>query len=351
MEFLFNYGLFLAKTATLVVAIIAVLIVIVAVGSRQRREGRGHIEVTDLGERYDEYRHQLEQVVLDEPARKLLHKAEQKAEKLKAKAAKSKKDEADSERRQRLYVLDFDGDIKASHTDALREAISAVLTLAEPRDEVLVRLESGGGMVHAYGLAASQLQRIRNANIPLTVAVDKVAASGGYMMACIANRIVSAPFAVIGSIGVMAQIPNIHRLLKKHDIDVELHTAGEFKRTLTVLGENTERGRQKFLEELEQTHQLFKQFVAEHRPQVEIDSIATGEIWYGSQALSRNLVDELVTSDEYLMSRREGCDIYQVSYVEKRHWQEKLGLSLEAGLDRLLLRWLGRAQQRSLNSH
>jgi serine protease SohB len=176
--------------------------------------------------------------------------------------------------------------------------------------------------------------------------VDRVAASGGYMMACIAQRIIAAPFAVIGSIGVMAQLPNFHRLLKKHDVDVELHTAGEFKRTLTVFGENTEKGRRKFLEELEDTHQLFKQFVAEHRPQLDIDGTATGEVWYGTQALARNLVDTIQTSDEFLLEHYKDNDLFLVRYVEKKPWQEKFGLAAEASVDRFIERWFHKLSSR-----
>jgi serine protease SohB len=190
------------------------------------------------------------------------------------------------------------------------------------------------------------LQRIVNAGLQLVVAVDKVAASGGYMMACIAQRIIAAPFAIIGSIGVMAQLPNFHRLLQKHDIDVELHTAGEFKRTLTVFGENTDSGRRKFIEELEDTHQLFKQFVAEHRPQIDIEASSTGEIWYGTQALERALVDVVQTSDEFLMERRADNDLFLVSYVEKKSWQEKLGFAAEASIDRAVGRWFQRLTRR-----
>lgn len=349
MEFLFNYGLFLAKAITVLVAIFIVLVLLVSL--RQRREHtHGHIEVTNLSERFEDYRRSLQNAVLSDAAHKKWIKRERKQEKQRQKTEKRQAHSDDggqeSTDKRRVYVLDFDGDMQASAADELRETISAVLTLAQPRDEVLLRLESSGGMVHSYGFAASQLERLRNAGIPLTVAVDKVAASGGYMMACIASRILAAPFAIIGSIGVMAQLPNFHRLLKKHDIDVELHTAGEYKRTLTMLGENTERGREKFLAELEETHQLFKTFVSEHRPQVDIDAAATGEIWYGRQAVERQLVDELSTSDAYLLGLREQADIFQVRYVEKRQWQEKLGLAAESTLDRLLLRWIHRGQQR-----
>ena len=220
-----------------------------------------------------------------------------------------------------------------------------MLTLATAMDEVVVKLESGGGMVHSYGLAASQLQRIRNRGVPLTVCVDKVAASGGYMMACIANKIIAAPFAMLGSIGVVAQLPNFNRLLKKHDVDFEMLTAGEYKRTLTLFGENTDKGREKFVEELEQTHELFKVFVQEHRPQVDIDRIATGEVWFGTQAIGKKLVDEINTSDQYLMDQRDSADLYEVRYVAKRSVQERLGLAAEGALSRTIERALAGLQQ------
>ena len=147
----------------------------------------------------------------------------------------------------------------AHEVESLREEITAIISIANPsKDKVLIRLESGGGVVHGYGLAASQLQRIKSAGIPLSVAIDKVAASGGYMMACVADEILAAPFAIVGSIGVIAQIPNFNKILKKNDVEFEQITAGEFKRTLTLFGENTDKAREKFREEIEQTHDLFK---------------------------------------------------------------------------------------------
>jgi serine protease SohB len=232
--------------------------------------------------------------------------------------------------------LDFHGDIKASANDGLRETISAVLTLATPKDEVVVKVESGGGMVHSYGLASSQLARITHKEIPLTVCVDKVAASGGYMMACVANKIVAAPFAILGSIGVVAQLPNFHRLLKKNDIDYEMFTAGEFKRTVTMFGENTEKGREKFVEDLEDTHVLFKDFVSEHRPQVDIGAVATGEVWFGRRAKAVNLIDVLQTSDEYLLDQVETADIFEIEYAVKKSLPEKLGIATQVAVERAL---------------
>ena len=226
----------------------------------------------------------------------------------------------------RLFVLDFHGSMDARETDSLREEISAILSIAKADDEVLLRLESGGGVVHGYGLAASQLDRLNKRQINLTVAVDKVAASGGYMMACIGNKIIAAPFAIVGSIGVIAQLPNFNRLLKKHNVDFEQFTAGEFKRTVTLFGENTDKGRDKFQQELEQTHQLFKRFVTEHRPQLDIQQVATGEHWFGYQALELQLVDAIQTSDDYIMAALTERQVYQVKYQLRKGMAEKVGI-------------------------
>lgn len=345
MEFLNDYGLFLAKTITFVVALLLIIGTLASIGSR-RREQDGHIEVTSLNDRFEDWEHQVKSVVLDEHGFKQERREQKKKHKAERKARK--KGESDGDK-PRLYVLDFDGDIKASAVEHLRHEISAILTVARDQDEVLVRLESPGGMVHSYGLAASQLARIRNRGIALTVVVDRVAASGGYMMACIANRILAAPFAIVGSIGVIAQLPNFHRLLKQHNIDFELHTAGEFKRTLTLFGENTEEGREKFREELEDTHDLFKAFVSEHRPQLAIERVATGEIWFGRQALDVALVDAIQTSDEYLLEKRVGSELFLVKYVARKTLAEKVGVAAHGAVDTAIGKWLSRLSQRPLS--
>lgn len=340
MEFLTEYGLFLAKTVTLIVGLLIVIAAIVNAGQRSRKEHHGELQVTLVNRKYDELEEALKSAVLDHDALKEEHKRKKKQEKLEKK--QHKKDKGSEERKKRIFVLDFDGDMKASAVSGLREEINAILTMAEQQDEVLVRLQSPGGLVHSYGLAASQLARITNKSIPLVIAVDEVAASGGYMMACIGNKILAAPFAIIGSIGVLAQLPNFNRLLKKHDIDYELFTAGEYKRTVTMFGENTEKGRQKFMEELEDTHELFKQFVSEHRPQVNLAEVATGEVWYGQRAIERNLVDDIQTSDEYLMAQRQDSEIYELKYTEKKSLQEKLGMAASHSVDSALSRFWDR---------
>ncbi len=324
LEFLFEYGLFLAKTVTILVAVLLVVVTVIGLGHKNRHTEQGHIEVVSLNTNIENITKTLKQVVMNPQALKLESKAEKKRDKEKTKVQKREAKSGDAERKQRVYVIDFEGDIQASAVAQLREEVTAVLSVAEESDEVVVRLESPGGVVHSYGLAASQLSRIVGKKIPLTVTVDKVAASGGYMMACIADKLIAAPFAILGSIGVVAQIPNFHRLLKNKEIDVEILTAGEYKRTLTMFGENTEKGREKFVEELEDVHSLFKDFVSENRPVVNTEEVATGEAWYGKRALDHKLVDALQTSDEYIYDKCQDADVFRVKYIEDRNRVDKM---------------------------
>ncbi len=346
MEFLTEYGLFLAKVITFVVAAIVVISIIVSATHKERddQDDAGELKIRKLNEKYRELRETIQSRLMSDSERKLFGKARKKAQKAEKKAEKAlhKQSEAEAESKPRLFVLDFNGDIKASDTDTMRRAITAVLSVANPeRDEVLIRLESGGGLVHAYGLAAAQLDRIRSKGIRLTACIDKVAASGGYMMACVADRIVASPFAVLGSIGVVAQLPNFHRLLKKNDVDFEVLTAGEHKRTLTMFGENTDKGRQKFLEDLEDTHVLFKEYVSERRPDVDIAAVANGDIWFGKRALDVKLIDEIKTSDEYLIEACDRADVISVAYQRKRSLPEKLGLAMSVALENTVWRVIG----------
>jgi len=333
VEFLSEYLGFLARTATLVIAVLVLVAGIASVRGKHRRKGGGHLQVTRLNDLYKGLRERLEAAIVDKDGLKQLRKQQARDDKARRKAKAKTKDNTG-----RVFVLDFDGDIKASATESLRHEITAILTLATPKDEVVLRLESGGGMVHSYGLASSQLARIRQAGVPLTVCVDKVAASGGYMMACIGEKIISAPFAVLGSIGVVAQLPNVHRLLRKHDIDVELHTAGQYKRTLTVFGENTEKGREKFQEELDVTHRLFKNFVAHYRPQLSIDEVATGEVWLGVAAVERKLVDEIKTSDEYLAEKARTAALFHLHYSERKSFSERVGMAASHSAEQAVVR-------------
>lgn len=361
-EFFFDFGLFALKSILIFALIGITLGVIGALVNRQTSHGGEELTVTKLNARLDNERETMEGALMDDVTwhssnkeKRTKEKAERKAKKRALKARRKARrphgtlDSPGEGERRRVYVVDFDGDLQATAVASLRRELSAITSVARSDDEVVVRLESGGGLVHAYGLAASQLDRVRSKGIKLTVCVDKVAASGGYLMACVANQILAAPFAAIGSIGVVAQLPNFHRLLKKHDVDFELITAGEHKRTLTVFGQNTEEDRKKFRQDLEETHTLFKEFVQQHRPALDIAKVATGQVWWGTRALSEGLVDRLETSDEYLIAACAEADVLEVKFKEKKSLQDKLMSSLEAGVDRTILRFWDRAIGRPLS--
>ena len=349
MEFLTEYGMFLIKVATIVIAVIVLLGALTASGSKHRRGGKkGAIKVTQLNDHFDEMRDTLRRSVLDKDELKVVYKEEKKEAKVKKKEKKEQhkkeqhKDSGDiqvSERKKRVYVLNFKGNLAAEAVSSLREEITAVLSLAEPRDEVLLRLESPGGMLHAYGLASSQLLRIKNEKIPLTICVDKVAASGGYMMACLADRLVVAPFAIIGSIGVLVQLPNFYRALKKHDVDYEIVSAGEYKRTLSIFGEITKKGKEKVQEDVETIHGIFKKWVKDHRPSVDIDKISTGETWVGMQAKEKYMVDDIRTSDECIVTACDSADVYEVEFEIRKSLQDKLGSVFEGTIEKLFTKW------------
>ena len=393
MEFLVEYGIFLAKAITIVIAIIVVIGALVNLGSKSRKHSEGHIEITNMSDDFGHVKDGMLEELMSAEEYKALQKekkkedkAKHKAEKKRLKAEKSKqkkavrgseagenvedtkgsasdnqdessvaeleseelkksseseKLEADKEpqneqghAKSRLFVINFDGDVEASAVENLREEITAIISAADHDDRVLVRLESPGGMVHSYGLAASQLSRIKVANLKLIIAVDQVAASGGYMMACVADEIIAAPFAVLGSIGVVAELPNFHRLLKHNKVDYEQHTAGEYKRTLTMFSENTEAARTKFKQELEETHDLFKQFIGDNRPSLDIDKVATGEHWYGTQALKLGLIDKIQTSDDYIVKVAEEIDVFEITYQVKKPLAERLSFSIQSAIEK-----------------
>ncbi|MGB0360794.1 MAG: protease SohB [Endozoicomonas sp.] len=351
MDYIADFILFLAKTITLIGGFAVLVALITAIGQKNKKMHKGYLEITRLNEHYDDLKDELKHTLLD----KVQLKKEEKEKKTKAKeekkALKDKGDNFEAPSKPRVFILDFTGDIKASAVKSLREEITAVLSIVNlEQDEIVVRLESGGGMVHSYGLASSQLKRIRDKGVKLTITVDKVAASGGYMMACVANNIVAAPFAILGSIGVMAELPNVNRLLKKHDIDIELHTAGEYKRTLTMLGENTQKGREKFIQDMEDTHELFKNFVKTERRIIDIDQVSTGEVWYGQDALEMKLVDQICTSDEYIYQKVGEADLVQVKYIIKKGMADKLGMAAEHALDNTLMKWWERFSTRGFFS-
>jgi serine protease SohB len=322
IDFLAEYGLFLLKVATIVVAIVIVIGVAATANRKATQEG---LEVEHLNKKYKAIARALRTAVQKKDERKRAAKEEKKRDKAEDKAAA----------RPRCFVIDFKGDLKASAVPSLREEVSAVLDVATTDDQVVVRLENHGGLVHEHGLAASQLARIRDRDIPLIVCVDKVAASGGYLMACVASTIYAAPFAILGSIGVLAQIPNFNRLLDSHGVDFEQITAGKYKRTVTMFGKNTDADREKLKEELEDVHTLFKAAVGKYRPDLDLDRIATGEHWYGTRALELGLADEIRTSDELLLEFADDRDLYHLSYKIKQPLQKRLMSNIDGALEKV----------------
>lgn len=308
-----SYLIFLAETFTLVIAVLLLVAGLVAIVSKNKQQP-GSLEIIKLSEKLKETAEQLRAEILDKKTRKQL----KKQEKLNAKKAQSE------ENKKHIFVLEFQGDIQASQANQLSEEVTAILQIAQADDEVVVKLESPGGMVSGYGLAASQLARLKERKIPLTVCIDKVAASGGYLMACVADTIIAAPFAIIGSIGVVAQLPNFHRLLKKHHVDFEQITAGKYKRTLTLFGENTEEGREKFKEDLEEIHAAFKNYIANYRSAVNLEEVANGDYWLASDALKLKLVDRLMTSDDYLLYASKHAEIFKIRFTAKKTLLQKL---------------------------
>mmetsp|Transcript_34745 Transcript_34745/g.50927 ORF Transcript_34745/g.50927 Transcript_34745/m.50927 type:complete len:554 (+) Transcript_34745:607-2268(+) len=219
------------------------------------------------------------------------------------------------------FYIKFDGDLLVSTLDLLTKQVSTIVNVGKANiDQVIVVLSSPGGSVSSYGLASSQLVRIRKAGIKLVICVDTVAASGGYMMASVGDVVCAAPFAMIGSIGVVTQIPNFHRFLDKNSIDAFLFTAGKHKRTVDVIGEVTDEGKEKLQEELDDIHRAFKDHVALARPKLKdaIEDVGTGEYWLAVQAKELGLVDVIMTSDEYLESIRLQYDIIEIAEKKKK---------------------------------
>jgi serine protease SohB len=321
MEQLIDLAIFAGQFLIVFIFILGVGLLLTSLVLRQKL--RPELEVQDLNEKLDIISDSIQSTLMDKKAYKQFLKQK-----------KTKDEKAEKENKPHLFVIQFKGDVQAKAADELRDEVTAVLTVAKPNDQVLVSIESPGGVVHGYGLCASQLLRLKTAGLKVTASVDKVAASGGYLMACVASEIVAAPFAIVGSIGVVAQIPNFNRFLRKHDVDYEEITAGEYKRTVSVMGEITPKGREKFQEQIQETHELFKSFVKENRPTLDISKVATGEYWFGRRAIELGLVDQLQTSDEFITSRKDTHRIFKVKFLVKKTLSEKIQESFSAAIEK-----------------
>ncbi len=340
IELFAEYGLFLAKAVTVLIFIW--LLMMLGLSFSKKTKEDDHFEVVNLNKKYKNMANTLRFSLLPKKEMKQARKENKKERKKEKKATKPNK--------KRIFVLNFLGNIKATAVRHLRKEITAILSVANSNDEVVVCLENAGGLVHEHGFASSQLLRIKQKGIPLTVAVDKVAASGGYMMACVADKIIAAPFAIVGSIGVLAQLPNFNRLLDKHGVDFELMKAGELKRTVTIFGKNTDEDRKHFNEQLQDTHDLFKEFVKENRPILDIGKVATGEHWLATRGIELKLVDELITSDDYLLNASKDSDIYEIKYEVPKTISERLAISVQLTIDKLFFSWWQKEQDSKLFS-
>ncbi|MDY3107507.1 MAG: protease SohB [Succinivibrio sp.] len=321
MEFLANWGLFAVKLVTVLVFVFLLVSLLISLAMQAKAHNEDDkdkikFKFTNLFNFYKDNVDKLDAAIdeFDESKSDKEKKAylKQKVKALKTAPEKLREEKAERIKKaeeqgefcpEHLYVIDFDGDARASQVDELTSKVNLILAKATDKDEVIIKLTSPGGVVNGYGLCASQLERIRNKGINLVACVDTVAASGGYMMACVASKIVAAPFSYVGSIGVVAQIPNFNKVLKNHDVEYEQVTAGKYKRTLTMFGENTPEARDKFKQEITLIHNRFKAIVAKYRTKLDIENIATGEYWLAEDAKELNLVDQISTFDEYLQNR------------------------------------------------
>ena len=328
-EFFLDIGSFAGK-ALVVLVLVASLGAVFgsALSEHKRGKKKKKLQIDDIGQDLKIYSLKTQAIT---------HSAKIIKKQIKAIKKQQKEDKSQG---QKAYVLDFKGDMEASQVRLLREEVSILIRSADPKkDEIIVRLNNRGGVVHNHGLGASQLERLRNKGFKLTVCVDEVAGSGGYLMACVAHKILSAPFAVIGSIGVLAQMPNFYRFLQKKEVDYEEHFAGQHKRTLTVFGKATDEKRAKLKEQLEEIHGHFKNYVAQYRTKVDMSKIATGEHWLGTKAKELGLVDEIVVSDDYILSLLdENKKVYHLSLKEEEltGLQKLIGKKLEESLSFLL---------------
>lgn len=327
MEILADYLVFLLKVFTIALAITVPLLLIIG-SSKGKTQSKGKLAITNLSEKFEDMGNVVRSSNMNPKELKKFYKD----------ITKNKKKKTD-EKESSVFVLNFNGDIQASEVEKLKYEINAILLSESECKEVVVKVESGGGSAYAYGLCAAELKRLVDNDISLTVCIDKVAASGGYLMSCVATKIIAAPWAIVGSIGVIAQLPNFHRLLKKNLIDFEMHTAGEFKRTLTTLGENTEDGREKFKADLEDLHVIFKDFVKEQRPEVDTAIVATGEVWQGEEAIKVGLVDSLETSDNYLVNLSKDATLFEIEYIEKKNLSERFAFSMQLILEKSVIKF------------
>ncbi|KZX82185.1 hypothetical protein A3715_00045, partial [Oleiphilus sp. HI0009] len=229
-----------------------------------------------------------------------------------------------SPNKQSIFVLDFKGDKTASSVGSLSKEVSAILSVAKPNDEVFLRLESPGGTITGYGLASQQLIRLREAGIRLVVSVDEIATSGGYMMAAVGDRIIASPTSMLGSIGVIMEVPNFYNLLDRAGVQFHQFTAGKHKRLVSMTNKIGDAAKDQINQDLEKSHELFKNHVHTYRNSVNLESVSHGDVWSAKYCLDNKLVDDLMTSEAYLFDRASRANIFHISWDVERSFSDKL---------------------------
>lgn len=235
--------------------------------------------------------------------------------------------------RKTAVLLSFNGDINATEVIEFGRAVSMIVQMKDLVSEVYIIINSGGGVVNGYGLLASEIERLHYSEIETYALIDQVAASGGYMAACVANHVVAAPFAYIGSIGVVSEMPNFNQILSDNGINIEQHTAGKSKRTVTPLGKITDEDRNEFKKKLERIHRSFINHVSHYRNINDADEnknsiIFSGDYWIAEETveLELGLVDEISTSQEFLLDKMKEYNIIEITFQENKTKKSKLSL-------------------------
>ncbi len=247
----------------------------------------------------------------------------------------------------RLAVLRFQGlrDLNASGDQRLSEAIDEVLVNRDHFEEAVVIIDSPGGTTHGYGHAYALLERLSASGLKVTACIDRIGASGGYLMALPADRILAGPFAIVGSVGVVAGIPNVKRLLEEKGVSYRLFVAGDKKRVVHFADDDGPEVREYMDEKLAGIHTQFLQAVEKHRgDRVKLDEVRSGDHWSAEESVEKGLglVDELQTSAEYLLERNREVALVM---IERRvditeRFAGYLAARLSARVASLFTRWL-----------
>lgn len=232
-----------------------------------------------------------------------------------------------------VFVIDYVGSMMASEVVYLTAKIDAIILKSNKDDEVVINITSPGGAVSGYGLVASQIKRLKTAGLKITATVDTVAASGGYMAAVVSDEIIAAPFAMVGSIGVVANVMIYEELLKNIGIQTNVYTSGDSKRTVVPSRVPNAEEEAKLEAQLEEIHSRFKDHVLSFRPDIDEDKVFTGQAFLAADAINFGLVDKIGTSDELLLNLyKDGHRLIEVQFIIEENIGGSVTKQVSAGL-------------------